>query len=66
MEILPSQLAATSAMGPILSRMQRKKSSCKIYLRMDYANTKNAAGGSRKASFNTLMLSNPGSMSDEK
>jgi hypothetical protein len=65
-EIMPSQLAATSAMVPILSRVQKKKSSCKIYLRMDYANTKNAAGGSQKASFNIPTLSNPGSMSDEK
>lgn len=66
MEIMPSQLAATSAMVPILSRMQKKKSSCKIYLRVYCANTKNAAAGSQKALFNITTLSNLGSMSDEK
>ena len=65
MEITPSQLAATSAMVPIPSRMQKKKSSCKICLRVDSANTKNVAAGSQRASFNIPTLSNPGSMSEK-
>ena len=58
------QSAATSAMVLTLSRMRRKRSSCKYSGSARPRGAKDVLGGSRKASFSIPVLSSLGSMSD--